>query len=1032
MPLSHHPLPQIVPQRAENALQRMRSRLWTVQPPLEVEGSETTEAFRGAREAEKLAYVPVRTGETFGPVGGGWAQRWFRLRVPQAGPGEAGKRVLFWHCQGETTAYRDGTPWAGLDIAHEYCALPDDACLLYLDCGTYQTGIWRIGQPINPLTGARFDRAYVAVRNPDGWDAFHDFEVLVLLMRHLMTQQGIVTAGSSGFNPPLDSASPLLRRLLFRLNGICDLYDQGDLEGVRHALDESYGEFPAGPFQGKVSLVGYAHIDLVWLWPESVTYRKGIHTFASMLRLQERYPEMRFSQSGPALYRGVAERAPELYGEVERRVREGVWEAVGAAEVEPDVNLPSGEALARSLLHGQRGFVDISGRRSPCLWLPDVFGYPACLPQILSQAGVKYFFTTKLTWSAVTRFPYSSFRWRSPDGRSVLTHLAAVGYNELVEPRSLVNAVHGSRQTGACEEVLLPMGYGDGGGGVTEEMLERALRLGNLAGLPRVSWSTAEDFFRRLEAHGAELPEYEGELYLEYHRGTYTTQSEFKRLYRAAERGLFATEAALALHGGGALPAERWHRLLYCQFHDAIPGSSIGLVYKELSRDLREAVDAEGKALAEILSRNGGRTAGVFNPLAIARTVVVDVAAGPHLEALRGLGAALQETDAGFLAQLSVPGFGSWPLGAADGAHASCTAARDAGHAAWEVSDRVLDNGALRVCFDAEGRIASMGAGGRAVAGCGRFVLYPDYPANYDAWDIDRHTLELGREAAGPGTLRVVEAGPLRAALEGSCALGDASRLTVRYLLEAGSANLLLEVTVDWKEEHRLLKFILDSACAGRFTRAGTPYGSVMRDRVPGMEREEAQWEIPAQRWLAAMDDSCSRGTAFLTEAKYGFSVRDRAVGLSLLRSPTNPDPQADRGIHRMRFAVGEYVAAAGAGAGRLSTPAEAESMFSVLPLCMTGEAARVPFRLGPLGSLVPSSVKPLENGKGYLIRFHETAGMEGSVEIAFDGDPADVSLGNLLEDRLSELPRPAAGRRRLDYGRYSILTVMVEGPLEK
>lgn len=1031
MPQSHHALPQLVPQRAANALSRMRAALWIEKPSLDVEGAAAMDSFQGVAEAEGLAYGPVRAGETFGPSGGGWAQRWFRVRIPAAEPGEAGRRVLFWQCQGETTAYIDGKPWAGLDMAHAYCPIPDGAHEILLDCGTYQTAIWYPGPPISALTGARFDRAFVAVRNPGIWDAFYDFEALVLLMRHLMERGGIVSAGSQGYNPPWDSASPLLRRLLFRLNQACDSYDRGDMEALRRGLDESYREFPAGPLQGKVSLVGHAHIDLVWLWPEAVTYRKAVHTFATTLRLMERYPEFRFSQSSPALYRAVARRSPDLSRAVGERIREGSWEATGGAEVEPDVNLPSGEALARSLLHGQRGFQDIQGRRSECLWLPDVFGYPACLPQILAQSGVKFFFTTKLTWSAVTRFPHSTFRWRGPDGKSVLVHLSAVGFNDLVEPRSLTEAVFRSRQTGVTEEVLLAMGYGDGGGGATEEMMERARRYGNLAGVPRASWSTAEDFFRRLDSHGAEFPEYEGELYLEYHRGTYTTQSEFKRLYRAAERSLLELEAALALYGKGPLPAPRWQRALFAQFHDAIPGSSIGLVYKELEPDLLAVVDGEGKALADLLAADGGKHAGVFNPLAIARTAVVDVAAGPHLDALRGMGAALQEAGEGFLAQIAVPGFGTWPLGAADGGHASCTTAAEAARAAWEVSDGVLDNGRLRVRFDAQGRIESMSEGGRPVAGRGRFVLYPDYPANYDAWDIDRHTLELGEDVAGPGPLRVAESGPLRAALEGSSALGAGSRLSVRYILEEGSARLLLEVRVDWREEHRLLKFVVDSACGGRFARHGAPYGSVMRDRVPGMEREEAQWEVPAQRWMAAVDDSCSRGLALITEAKYGFSVRDREVGLSLLRSPTSPDPLADRGSHGIRFAVGGYVpaaqGAAAPGAARLSTPAEAEALYAGLPLCGTGGQARAPFRLGPLGSLVPSSVKPLEDGKGYLVRFHETAGMEGAVEIAFDGSPARVSLGNLLEDRIGELPEAAPGRYRVEYGRYAVVTVLVE-----
>ena len=366
-------------------------------------------------------------------------------------------------------------------------------------------------------------------------------------------------------------------------------------------------------------LTGHAHIDLVWLWPERVGEFKAVHTFATANRLMESYPEMRFGYSQPASYAAVARRSPALGNVVRRRIRQGVWEPIGATEVESDTLMACGEALARSFLLGQEGFRALTGKPSPVLWLPDVFGYAGCLPQLMCETGVKGFFTTKLTWNAVNRFPYSSFVWAGNDGSEVVAHICQDnGYNQNATPVELRRGAETHRQCDVHPEFLAPTGFGDGGGGVTEEMCERARRVASLSGLPPARWGRIDEFFARLEARKSQLPAYHGELYLEYHRGTFTTHGDVKAAFRDVERALQVHEAARCARGGKPIDPAPWHRIVFAQFHDYIPGSSIHEVYAEgKAEHAALAESARRQARLELSEKKGGEA--LFNPLPHAR-----------------------------------------------------------------------------------------------------------------------------------------------------------------------------------------------------------------------------------------------------------------------------------------------------------------------------------------------------------------------------------------------------------------------------
>lgn len=998
-----NPLPQLILHRVIRARIRVEKALWDKRVPLEVLRGPVQKSFVPPAEAAHLPFTPLRPRDLVGAREDLWGFCWLRTEFPSAAPGEEGRRYLLWKSGGETTAFINGKPWAGLDRQHLSCPLPDAGGPLWLI-----VGLWGLfGGTEGDAYGFQFNSAEIGARNELAWKVYWDLDVLLQLVKiHYHAEFDLpLNQPAWGYQQPHEDISPLLRRLLRGLDDAVDAFDRDGLAAFSAGLDQCFARFPAEAWQPGAALSGHAHLDLVWLWPEHATNLKAIHTFATQLRLMEKYPEFIFTQSQTAEYRAVEKDAPELYREVLSRVREGRWEATGAMEVEMDTQLPCGESMARSVLLAQKKFQEMRGAPSTLCWVPDVFGYTACLPQVLALCGVRGFFTTKMTWSSITRFPYSSFVWRGADGTEVLTHLCSVNYNGSAEMGNVIEALRQHRQCDAHPEMLLPTGFGDGGGGVTDEMLERARRMGNLANVPPVRWTTAEAFFDRMAEAKDRLPVYQGELYLEYHRGTYTTQSEFKRLHRAAERALGQREAVRAALGLGPLPDEAWLRVLFCQFHDAIPGSSIALVYEQLCPELndiaRRELDAAGN---DFQSAQAGEGWVAFNTLAVERSVVVE-----------------HPADGGAPVAITLPALGGTGLSGEGGIENPVVTA----------TPRVLSNGLLVAGFNADGQLESLAVDGAPLRlnGPAHFALYYDEAHQYDAWDIDHYVLKSPRGCAEKLDLQVMEQGPARARLRGSAAIGTSSRLTVDYILEAGARWLKVEAAVDWREEHQLLKFHAPTRYNGRWARFGNPFGSIQRPQQPGDQSDEAMWEVPGNRWAAVtLEDG--EGLALVTEAKYGFSCKDGDLGISLLRSPSDPsDPGrlSDRGEHLIRFAIGRHEPETRAG-GTFATALAADVLYTPPLLVQNAKPLPQPFALENLGSLVPSWTLPAQAG-GYVLRFHETDGRAGTARIRFRRTPAAVELVNLLEEPLAACARAGVEpvEYEVPYQPYQILSVRVK-----
>jgi alpha-mannosidase len=1010
------PLLQLVPARVKRALDRLRGQIWTPLAELPIDAAPPTVEHRPWSAARRARFAPVRSlPHHWGKL---WDQRWFRLRVL---PALARREGLFlhWRDQAEATVHLAGRPHYGIDVAHPYAPLPRATREVWIEAVVCQTGLWHPAATGIDSAGSRLEGAALVARDDTAWGAYHDLLALDELMRdelrvHFGEDAG--KFGAIGTRPVIAAVSPLLRRLLRALDEAVDALDSDGPAALRRSLVRTYRSLPAAPTSLHAVLTGHAHIDLVWLWPERVGDFKAVHTFATADRLMERYPEFRFGYSQPASYEAAFGRAPALAPIVRRRLRQSRWEAVGATEVESDTLLACGEALARSFIIGQRRFAALRGSPSRLLWLPDVFGYAPCLPQIMRQTGVDFFYTTKLTWSAVTRFPHSSFVWRGHDGSEVVAHITHdLGYNQEATAAQLRRGELAHRQSDVHDEFLAPTGFGDGGGGPTEEMCERARRFANLAGVPRARWGRIEDFFERLAARRDRLPVHQGELYLEYHRGTFTTHGDIKAAFRAGEVALQTHEAVRCVRGGRPLDETAWRRLVYAQFHDYIPGSSIHEVYDEARTELTGlARDARAAAARELGTARGQPA--LFNPLPRPRLVVL----GP--------------TRHGGVEAAQLPPLAGAPLTALD---------RLLGLEPVHSRPDHLANGRLVAAFDALGRVKQLAVDGRPLAlraPLGELVVYPDHPHAFDAWDIDRQTLALSQPVRTPATLTLAESGPARAVLAVTRSLGAAGHVTLRWILEAGATALRVELDLDWRRPQALLKLLFPTAYAGRFARYGCPFGSVLRPQVPGTAADEAMWEVPASRWAAVMDEGERDGLFVVTENKYGFAVRDGCLGMSLVRSAaitaggaeshgtrshpatlrrTHPaSPYADIGCHRIALAIGRY----DAGARRDEQPAALADLLFTPPIAYDGReiAAGAAGFLGLEGgeSLQPVWARPLGRGR-WVLRLNETLGQRGRARLRLAPGWSAEAVD------LLERPCPGVLRGdRISYGPYALLGV--------
>ncbi len=1017
--LPPNPLLQLVPSRVLGAVERLEKLIWHPVAPLRADVTETQPDYRTLAEARRERRRPLGQPHHWGKL---FDQRWVRLDLSKV---EHGLRTglspfVEWRDQGEATLYVDRVPHYGFDVAHRRCPLPRGVREVWLECLCVRSAIWHPDASAGlDREGSRCEGAWLVGRDEQAWRVYHDFNVLAELMTeerkaNFPTQH---TFDRFRHQAPVEQVTVLYRRLLRVLDEAVDALDTGGLDALEKKLRAAYRELRTDPLALDAILTGHAHIDLVWLWPERVGEAKAVHSFATADRLMDLYPEFRFAYSQTASYAAVNRRAPALHRRVLQRIRQKRWEATGAMEVESDTLLPCGEALARSFLLGQQAFASLrGGKPSRLLWLPDVFGYSGCLPQLMRQTGVDYFFTTKMTWGAVTKFPYSSFVWRGDDGSEVVAHVVSqnVGYNGKTSLAELKGHALGHRQSDVHPEFLAPTGWGDGGGGPTEEMCERARRMADLASLPRVKWGGVEPFFDRLARRRAQLPAYQGECYLEYHRGVFTTHGRVKAAFRALEGALQIQEAAACATGAGPIDAHAWHRLVFAQFHDYIPGSSVPDVYREgVVEHQRLAKEALTGAKNRLQAGSSKKRPCLFNPTPHSRTEVVRVGRSAqvvHLPPLTGL-----------------------PL-------SECVVPKERRPSAARAKGRTLDNGLVQARIGTDGSLESFvveGHGLQLREGAAALWVYPDRPALFDAWDIDRQALSLGQRVGRPVAVKG------RNTAEGAVIaveyrIGQKSRVTLSFTLRPGEKILRIDLTADWHEAHTLLKINFPTRYTGRTARFGAPFGSAVRSQQPGRPHDEAMWEVPGSRWAAVSDEGEHDGLFVVTEAKYGFAARAGALSVSLLRSVAvtgfdgkhaaaypstllrNPDAPklADLGRHEIKLALGRH----DTWSSREHHPAAlADTLFTPL-VSYRGRAVDCGLRgFGTVApSLQPCWAKPLGRGR-WLLRLHETLGRRGAVTL-------DLAPGwSARRTELLEKPGALLPGGKVPFQPYEIMSILLE-----
>ncbi len=989
------------PAQTRARIAQTASRLRSLVHPEAVAPGELLVSERTGRipyaEAQALDYRPAEIGETFGPQ---WATYWFRLAatVPDHW---AGRPVeLVWDSGCEALLFRDGRPVQGLVKGGGYdrttapLGTPSGRVELDIEmaCNDLmglpdpfprrrdRTGhTWQ--QPTDdrslraPRAPARLVRAGLALLDPEAWEMAWDFEAL----RQLVEEPGL--------DPSWEG------RLLAELDRFARTWvaaDRRTWPEARAILGDLLAHRNAGSAH-EITAIGHAHIDTAWLWPLAETRRKVVRSWASQLTLMDRYPEHRFAASQAQQYAWFEQDAPELYERICERVREGRWEVVGGSWVEPDLNLPSGESLVRQVVYGQRDLQERFGARCREFWTPDTFGYNGQIPQILRGAGIDRFLTQKLSWNQFTQPPHHSFVWAGIDGSEVLVHMPpADTYNAVVSIAELRAGAARFKDHDRTAGSLLVFGHGDGGGGPTAEMLEMARRAGDLQGVPRVQLAPTSEFFDRLEEDLGHPRPIQGELYFEYHRGTFTSQARTKRGNRAAERLLHEAEAAAAIAhrlGRAQYPAEElrelWQTVLLNQFHDILPGSSIREVYEDAERDLaRVAVRATELRDAAVAALGEGSLNLTPFPREELDAELRTVRAPAY-----GFGEPVERTDA---------------------------VRRDG---------LTLANAHLTARFDEQGRLVSLEHDGReALSGPANVLeLSDDRPVAYDAWEIEPYADDTRRAVPGAHAHRIVTESPERVELAFEHRIGERSTLHQTVRLDAGSRRLEFLSRIDWRERHALLQVAFPLDVRSPRATYEMQFGVAERPTHANTQADAAQFEVPAHRFGDLSEHGF--GVALLTPDTHGMSCHGSTLRITLLRAPTDPDPEADQGEHEIRYALLPHRDGWQEAGVVAQARAFAEPLLGAAPGGATPAGAGFAEVDDP--ALVLDTIKRAEDSDSLILRLYEAHGGRGTARLRLGVPFSRACLTDLLEGEGDELPA-IDGTIEVAYRPWQIITVAV------
>ena len=1045
-------------QRIKQYLHFLDARKYEPVATLQMEVAETQNIYRSVPHdlTWRAIEVPFRYGRA-------WTTFWFRTRYRVSEQDQSKELYLHFTPHAETLVFVNGVPVSAVNMRHEKFKLTSSATpgtLFEIALETYSghpyPGMHPFGKPsimISLETASRFPQypltlslSRIVSKNQAVYDLYYDAWLLFELAEQL----------------PDESLrkNRILQELFYSLSQIYFTASATELqEQVREARRsiQPLLALKNSSTTPTIFTVGHAHIDHAWLWPIRETHRKVARTFACMSQYAQEFSDFVFIQTQPAQLEALHTQYPDIFEQVQQAYQRGQWEPNGGMYVEADCNIPNGESLIRQFLVGRLTTEALLNYTGDTLWLPDVFGYSANLPQILAGCGIKYFVTSKINWNDTTRFPYDTFIWKGIDDTSLSTHYITSrqgGYNGKITPFHVFNAWNEVQHKEVQSGVIFPIGEGDGGGGTMRADLELARRMSDLEGCPRVKWVTASDALQEIFQEARDLPEWRGELYLELHRGTYTSQAKTKMWNRRLEYALREVEILSTLtmpsvyhnvcgqEGGLPYPAEQilshWKTLLIQQFHDIIPGSSIKEVYDDalqsyetVSKELEPMIHSRRQILSGMFDTSqGAHPVFCTNSLSWERDSMITI---PHQDASEPY--CLVSGDRQFpvqrtknlsnvvedVALVNVPALGGQVY------------YRQSGSVDGENNLFHYENNSLRtpfyqVQFDEAMRISSLvdHAAQKEYVPSGLALntlqTADDVPIAWDAWDLDvDYQLKLTNEDRLLST-EVISNGPLFIQIRNHYQIGKRSTLMQDVMLYATQKRIDFVTQVDWQEDHQLLKVLFPVAVHSTKVKCEIQYGHVERHTHSNTYADRAQFEFCAHKWIA-LDDG-SFGAALLNNCKYGYDVNGSGLRLTLLKSAKAPDPEADMGIHNFTYAFLPY-----------------QGAFRVEEVVRQGYDLNIPLTPIPVErrtgqqqawsafqidnpNIILEMVKKAGQDDGMILRLYEASGGEQRMTLTTAFTVQQAFLTNMLEGDVVEELEVENGEIHLTFRGFEIKTV--------
>ncbi|MDE5756810.1 MAG: alpha-mannosidase [Clostridia bacterium] len=933
---------------------------------------------------DKANFSPFKNGMVWGSD---FDCAWFRFKgqVPEECKGK--KVVALINIQGEGLVYIDGQPRQGIT------QVLDGIDLVQSVKGKQAVDLF------NPAEGGEqvellVDSGFNGKRNKKG--------VKVRLMR-----KDLATCDEEALTYYYDYLQLVMVMLTYGKN---KHLSEERLKEIDKALNQSYKlakksmveaheyltKIITTPVDDKVTeytAIGHAHIDLAWLWPVRETKRKGTRTFATALNNIDKYPEYIFGASQAQLFDWIKQEEPELFERVKKAVADGRIELQGGMWTENDCNIPNGESIIRQFLYGEKFFKDEFGKQCKMVWLPDVFGYPASLPQIMKKCGREYFMTIKLSWNTVNKFPYKTFLWKGIDGTEILSHLAPQGnYNSTGSPMAITKSDNGNPQGDQIDKALLIYGIGDGGGGPGEAHLEMLRREANEKGMSKIVRRPAEQLFDDLKSEYIEvMPTYDGELYLEKHQGTYTSQSNNKLYNRLMEQALHNLEWLMSLAKVKGVEydcprlEEIWKEVLLYQFHDIIPGSSINRVYVESLARYKEMYAEVNGYIDEILkSLTTSAGLGVVNPTSFDRQEYVKMNDMWYKADVKAYSSAL-------LTSISVEDREGLSRG------------RD-----------FIQNDKVKVHFAKDGTIDSLVDLTNNKELCGDYLnkltVYSDPKMYYNAWDINIKYTDMRKWQFKLESHKSYLDGA-SVIMENIYTFKD-STIIQKVTLTKGDSAVVFDTAVDWREAYKMLRADFRPSVYSDTVNCDIQFGNFDRSTLEDTSVRKAQFEICAHKFINV--DNGDYGVALLNDCKYGYRAKNGLLSLNLLRSPKSPDPECDMGEHKFTYVFYPHE-------GKWSDSDVVKRGYALNNKLIVKEATPVIDNLFEIdGDVILETVKVSEDGKGIVARIYERCGRDCKATVKAKFPCMKVYESNMIEDDLK-----AVDSDDFEFGKYEVKTLI-------